>query len=392
MQFIEVKNKATWKLFHRVPHIVYQNDPNWICPLESDIETVFDPEKNKTFKHGEARLWVLLNDRKEPLGRIAAFIDHKRNEELEHSMGGIGYFESIDDQEVAFALFRQAEEYLKSKGIQGVDGPVNFGERDKFWGLLVKNFAPPIFMENYHPRYYRAFFEDWGFQAYEQVLTMKGALNEVPVDRFGALAKRMKERYPYRVESIDLNNLDQISVHFAEVYNAAFTHFPYFKPLEPELIKEALKQLRPIATNEMGCVAFYEDKPVGIGGLHPDINPFLKHANGKLSWWKIPQFLYKLKFQQPRWLKGIIFGVHPDFQGKGVFALLIDHLARTNNDFNLRQHSHLVLCTIRGHNKVMVDTMYKLGVKPDRVHIAYRKMLEPGLEVKSLDFIDTDMI
>ncbi|MEZ4988883.1 MAG: hypothetical protein R2824_00675 [Saprospiraceae bacterium] len=389
MYFIEVKDQSTWKLFHKVPHYIYRNDPNWICPLETDIEAVFDPQKNKTFDHGEARLWVLLNDQKEPIGRIAAFIDHKRNQELEVPMGGIGYFESIDDRDVAFSLFEKAAEYLRSKGIKGIDGPVNFGERDKFWGLLVKNFAPPIFMENYHPPYYQSFFEDWGFQPYEQVLTMKGAMNEVPVDRFGALARRMKDRYPYRVASIDLNDLDQIAVHFAEVYNAAFTHFPYFKPLEPALIKEALKSLRPIATNEMGCVAFYEDRAVGIAGLHPDINPFLKHAKGKLSWWKLPKFLYKLRFDRPQWLKGIIFGVHPEFQGKGVFALMIDHLAQVNNQYNLKRHSHLVLCTIRGHNTIMVNTMDKLGVKPDRVHIAYRKMLEPGLKVEQLDFIDT---
>jgi GNAT superfamily N-acetyltransferase len=390
MQFIEVTNQPSWKLFHKVPHIIYKNDPNWICPLENDIENIFDPQKNKTFDHGEAKLWVLLDDAKQPIGRIAAFIDHKRNEQLEVPLGGIGYFESIDDQEVAFTLFKQAEDYLKSKGVKGVDGPINFGERDKFWGLLVKNYDPPLFQENYHPPYYKPFFENWGYEPYEQVLTMKGALNEVPVDRFGALANRMKERYPYRVESIDLNDLDQIAVHFAEVYNAAFSHFPYFKPLEPPLIKEALKQLRPIATNEMGCVAFYEDKPVGIAGLHPDINPFIRHAKGKLNWWKIPKFLYKLKFQHPRWLKGIIFGVHPEFQGKGVFALLIDHLSQTNNQFNLRQHSHLVLCTIRGHNQIMVNTMEKLAVKPDRVHIAYRKMLEPGLKVERLDFIEVD--
>lgn len=390
MPFLEVQDKATWRLFHRVPHVVYRNDPNWICPLEADVEAVFDPKKNKTFAHGEARLWVLVNDRNQPIGRIAAFIDHKRNEESEHALGGIGYFESIDDQEVAFALFGKAEEYLKSKSIKGVDGPINFGERDKFWGLLVNNFAPPIFMENYHPRYYRAFFENWGFEPREQVLTMKGALADVPTDRFGALAKRMKARYPYRVEPIDLNNLDKTATYFAEVYNTAFAHFPYFKPLEPPLIKEALKQLRPIATNEMGCIAFYEDQPVGICGLHPDINPFLKHAKGRLSWWKIPEFLYKLHFQRPQVLKGIIFGVHPDFKGKGVFALLIDHLAQIKNQYNLRRNSHIVLCTIRGHNDIMVNTMYKLGVKPDRVHVAYRKMLEPGLQVEALDFIEVE--
>lgn len=388
MQFIEVRDKASWRLFHQVPQRVYQDDPNWICPLEDDIEGTFDPQRNKTFDHGEAKLWVLLDAQQQPIGRIAAFVDHQRNEELDIPMGGIGYFECIEDQTAAFQLFERAADYLRSHGIQGIDGPVNFGERDKFWGLLVHNYAPPVYNEYYHPPYYRQFFEAWGFEPYEQVLTMKGALDEVPVHRFGALAKRMKERYPYRVESIDLNRLDWTAKHFATVYNSAFTHFPYFKPLDPALIEASLKQLKPIATNDMGCIAFYEDQPVGIGGLHPDINPFLKHAKGKLSWWRLPRFLYQLHFSRPQWLKGIIFGVHPDYQGKGVFALLIDHLAQVNNNINLKRYSHLVLCTIRGHNDIMISTMNKLNVRPDRVHIAYRKMLREGLEVVPLQFID----
>ncbi|HRF42581.1 MAG TPA: hypothetical protein PK198_27510, partial [Saprospiraceae bacterium] len=82
MNFIEVKSKSDWKLFHRVPHRIYKNDPNWICPLQGDVQSIFEPATNKVFEHGEAKLFVLLDERNEPAGRVAAFIDHARNKNL----------------------------------------------------------------------------------------------------------------------------------------------------------------------------------------------------------------------------------------------------------------------------------------------------------------------
>ena len=152
---IEVKDKEGWKLFHKAPHIVYQNDPKWICPLESDVEGIFDPKKNKALQNGEAACFVLLDENGKPAGRITAFIDHKRNQALPFPVGGIGFFDCIHHKSYAFALFEKAETWLREKGAKAVDGPINFGERDKFWGLLVKGLYPPLYQESYNPPYYQ---------------------------------------------------------------------------------------------------------------------------------------------------------------------------------------------------------------------------------------------
>lgn len=385
-QIIEVTDRQSWRLFHQVPLRIYANHPVWIAPLESDIEKIFTPETNKAFQHGEARCFVLLDKQGAPAGRIAAFLDHERNAQQDFPTGSIGFFECTEDQDTAFALFARAEAYLQAKGVQAIDGPVNFGERDKFWGLLVKGFEhPPLYQENYHPPYYRAFFEAWGFRPFEQVLTLKGEIADIPADRFHALAQRVRQRYGLKTSYIDKNRLEKYAQDFAQVYNKAFKHFPYFKPLAGKQILQIFKQAKLIMDPRLVCFVYDGEQPVGFCGLLPEVNPFFKHANGKLNLWTMPGFLWRFKTMRPQMVKGVAFGIHPDFQRKGIFPLMVDFL---HTPHVLNRYSHIVLATIRGHNKVMIDTCAKLGVKPDRVHLAFRKMLDETLPFEPFDFTD----
>lgn len=382
MQIIEVKNKADWKLFHALPHRIYKGDPNWICPIEGDIETVFSPDKNKAFEDGEAVVYVAVDSGK-PIGRIAAFIDHARNKKKKQLVGGIGFFECINDKSVAFALFQQAEDYLQGKGITTIDGPVNFGERQKFWGLLVDGFDPPIFRENYNPNYYRAFFEEWGFVAFDQILTLKGAIENVPSALFSKIAARLKESTNFRTEMIDFRKADKYVKDFCSIYNASFAKFEHFKPLEEKKIMSLFDTLKPVADPRLICFAYDGDLPIGLCVLIPEINPFMKHAKGKLNLWNKIRFAIRKKMAHKPDIKGVAMGIHPDYQSKGVFMLIADALY----DYAVKNYSHVLLATIRGHNSVMIKTTKKLNVDVDRVHIAFRKSLN-GEVVEPLEFYD----
>ena len=179
MQLREVTTPNDWKIFHQVPHYIYQRDPHWIAPLEGDVETVFDKGKNANFKEGKARLWVLLNEQGQGIGRIAAFIDGKRNRQRDKKEGGIGFFECVNNDEAAKLLFDQAEGFLAEEGMDYVPAPINFGERDKFWGLLIKGWFPPLYHENYHPTYYQRFFEQRAYQFQEQIFPLGGKVDNI---------------------------------------------------------------------------------------------------------------------------------------------------------------------------------------------------------------------
>jgi hypothetical protein len=381
MNIIDVKDKKSWKLFHKVPHLVYKNDPLWIAPLESDIRKIFDPSKNKAFEDGEARCMVLLANNS-PIGRVAAFIDHGRNKNKEHVKGAIGFFECIKDDQAADMLLKAAESYLVDKGVQIIDGPVNFGERDKFWGLLVKGRYEPIYTENYNPEYYIDFFETAGFQPYEKVLTLKGKIQEIPMEEFKEIAKKSKAKHGFRVELIDTKNLRKYVDDFCEVYNAAFKHFPYYKPLTTKIVYNLFKKLKIVVDPKLVCYTYKGNQPIGFCLLMPEINQFLKGARGKINIFTLPGILFRKFRPGKKIVKGIAGGVHPDYQGKGVVPILADTVYEHAN----ANYSQVLLTTIRDLNKKMLKAMDHLNLKVDREHIAYRKILDDSIPFKDLNF------
>ena len=183
MHIVEVNTPGHEKMFLEVPLVIYKNDPNWIRPLDKDVLDVFDEKKNKAFRFGKLVRWVLLDDQQKPAGRIAAFINKKyKNKGDDVPVGGVGFFESVNNQEVAFLLLDSARSWLKAEGMEAMDGPINFGERDRWWGMVTKGFIEPMYCMNYNPPYYVDLFKAYGFRPFfEQVCF--DMLPKAPLDK-----------------------------------------------------------------------------------------------------------------------------------------------------------------------------------------------------------------
>src|SRR3970040_258664 len=182
---IEVSGEQLERDFIRVPELIYRNDPNWIPPIDSEIAGIFDPSVNPYFNHGDAKRWVAVNASGNPAGRIAAFVNFEKIADGDLRVGGIGFFECVNDRRTAFLLFDAAIRWLvQTYRVDAVDGPVNFGENDKYWGLLIKGFTPASYGMNYNPPYYERLFEDYGFRIqYRQFTNYVSLFNPLP-DRF----------------------------------------------------------------------------------------------------------------------------------------------------------------------------------------------------------------
>ena len=171
MQLTEVKDSRLEIDFLKVNVIINKNDPNYIQPLDKDVNDVFDKKKNKAFRHGEATRWILKDDSGRLAGRIAAYANRKyKNKGDEVPVGGIGFFDCINNQEAADMLFDVARHWLQQKGFGAMDGPINFGERDRWWGLVTYGFQEPLYCMNYNPPYYVTLFEQYGFKTYFEQL------------------------------------------------------------------------------------------------------------------------------------------------------------------------------------------------------------------------------
>ncbi|MEM7571810.1 MAG: GNAT family N-acetyltransferase [Bacteroidota bacterium] len=370
---------SSWKDFHAVLDSIYRGDPQFIHPLRSDLEGIFS-EKNEAYREGPSRIWVAYENGN-PVGRIAAFIDVKRNEQQELQVGGLGYFESVRSSEVANALLGAAEDWLREQGMQAVDGPVNFGERDKFWGLLVRGWYRPLYQESYNPPYYRAYFEGRGYQAYEQSLTLRGRLDEVPAERLERLGTNIKKRYGLSTKRITKQNLRQSADDFAAAYNASFSHNPYFKPLTGEMVYPSFQQMKPIMDTYLTCLVYdKEDKPVALAAFIPDINGFMHGFRGKLNWQTLPRFLWRLKFQKQRNFKGVALGVAEEYQKRGLYAVMCHELYKDGDRHVMKTYEAMDLATIRGHNDLMIASCRAIGTDIHRIHLAYRKSLVEGVD------------
>jgi len=388
MQIIPVTTKKEWRLFHSVLDVVYKNDPNFVYPFENEIEGIFDPARNGLLKHGKALVYVLLDEHNKPVGRAAAFVDDDGNKGVAHPTGGIGFFECVENSFYAKALLEYGEAFLREQGVHLVDAPINFGQRDRYWGLLVQGFVQAMYQENYNPPYYEAFFTKFGYTPFEEILTYKGATSAIPFERMRGIAQRLKERNDIRIRTLDFNEIEEFAEDFCKVYNAAFDGFSHFKPLDPAQVVQFMKEAKAVADPGLACIAYWEGEPAGIIALAPDINPFIRHAKGKLNWWTIPLFLLKNRFAKTKNAKGLGFGVHADFRSKGIFPLLLDFLSTPHN---VSTYPYMYLAGIRTHNHEIRSMYSKMNVEIDRIHVAYRKALVDGAPIKPFEFLKDEV-
>ena len=171
MNIVKVESKQDKKTFIKVPVEIYKDEKNWIRPLDKDIDAIFNKNKNKAFRKGDVVRW-LLKDNGKVIGRIAAFYVDKKEDKNGLKVGGCGFFECVDNQGAANLLFDKAKGWLEEKGYNSMEGPVNFGERDKWWGCLYKGFEiEPNYLQNYGKDYYPRLFENYGFQILFKQLT-----------------------------------------------------------------------------------------------------------------------------------------------------------------------------------------------------------------------------
>ena len=324
MQLIEVKDPQSAKEFIKVNVLINKTNASYIRPLDKDINEVFDPQKNKTFRFGKVTRWILKNDAGELIGRIAAFTNKKyRNKGDDLKVGGIGFYDSIDDQQAADLLFDVAKHWLLQEGVEAMDGPINFGERDRWWGLEVEGFQPPLYCMNFNLPYYQKLFENYGFKLfYNQIclgMDPKQKLNSKVEERHAVYA----ENPEFSARYIDKNNLEKFAVDFATVYNAAWAGHGGLKELRKEQVLQMFKKMKPVMDERLVWFAYRNQDPIAIFTNLPDLNQWFKHLHGKFDLLHKLKFLWVKKTKPCNKFTGLVFGVVPEFQGKGIDAYMI---------------------------------------------------------------------
>lgn len=366
----EVIDKATANEFIGYPRKLYRDDPNWICPLENDIIAVFDPKQNHFFSHGHCTRWLLKKEDGTTIGRIAAFINNHKAYSEAVPTGGIGFFECINDRSAAFLLFDTASQWLKERGMQAMIGPVNFGENDKYWGLLVEGFKPPGVGMNYNPSYYQAMFESYGFtKKYDQLTNVIDLTVPFP-DRFVKIADWVMKKPEYSFIPFDKHSFDKFAADFREVYNDAWSEFPAFSPIEMETIQSTFRQMKPVMDEKLIWFAYHQSEPVAFILCMPDINQFLKHLHGKLGLWGKLKFLWYKKTTRIDRIRIIVMGCKKKYQNHGIESALTRSLQLEVMPRNTIRT--VELAWVGDFNKKMLAIHEATGAVKDKVHRTYQ--------------------
>jgi len=369
MTVCEVVTKKEIKAFLHLPKRLYRDDPGWIAPLDADVESVFDPGKNTFFQYGDCTRWILLDEKDEVIGRIAAFVNYQACL-TNFPAGGTGFFECINDQPSAHLLFNTARQWLNKRGMKAMDGPVNFGENDKFWGLLIDGFKSPSYGMNYNPPYYSRFFESYGFEKiYDQLTNMLDIMKPIP-ERFAKIADRVMNRTEYTFEHFSSSRKEKFFSDFREIYNEAWCDFENFHPINIATIRESFRQMKPIMDEKIIWFAYYKEQPIAFIVCVPDINQVLKHLNGKMNLISKLQFTWYKHTTTIDRLRIIVMGCKQKFQNHGIESALIRCLQKEVERRNTIRE--VELAWVGDFNKKMIALHEATGAVKYKVHRTYR--------------------
>jgi hypothetical protein len=360
---------TTEKYFVGLPAILYKNDPHFIAPLQSEIKKIFNPASNSFFEHGHCTRWLLYKN-KNVVGRIAAFINLEKAHVTDTATGGIGFFECINNQEAADMLFNTAVNWLKAKGMQAMEGPINFGENESWWGLLVQGFRNPSMGMNYNPPYYQQLFENFGWQkSYDQLTNVIDLRKPVP-ERFEKIAGWVVKKREYRFIHFKKADFKKFAEDFKEVYNDAWEDFDGFAPITTASIADTFERMKPILDEKIIWFAYHHEQPIAFVICLPDTNQIFKYLDGKLDLWGKLKYFWYSKTKTVDRIRVIVMGVKKHFHNKGIESALIYLLKQEVVPRNTVYE--VELAWVGDFNEKMIAVHNAIGAELEKTHRTYK--------------------
>jgi len=324
IEISQVSSRRDRNAFIKFQWRIYTNDSAWVPPLIIERKAFLNRKRHPFYKHGDAALFLARRDG-EIVGRIMASDDPNYNALHQSNVGCFGLFESIDDRDVATALFQAAAGWLRKKGRTEIMGPIDYST-NYVCGLLIDGyqFAPTI-LTAHNPPYYQELIEGCGFAKEKDWYAWWFADPAKAAARLRPLAKRFQKRWPVTIRAGNLKNIRAESRRLRQIYNQAWEKnwgFVPFTEAEFEFMTHELKQL---VIPEFTLIAEVGDEPAGFILCVPDINVALRHINGRLATFGLPIGLVKLLYykSRTRTARLIALGVIEKYRRSGIAEMLV---------------------------------------------------------------------
>ena len=388
MKIIEVNNTKTAKQFLEAARIIYKDDNTWICPLDKTINKTFDPKENEFFSHGQASRWILFDDSNKLIGRVAAFINEKKAYNFAQPTGGMGFFECINDKDAAFLLFDTCKKWLSEKGMEAMDGPINFGENDNFWGLLVEGFTYPSHGMQYHHPFYKALFENYDFSTFFVQVTNNLDVTKPFPERFWKIADWIRKKPGYSFKHFSFKNSEKFVNDLIEIYDNAWQFHENFTPMSKKDLQNSLAEAKPILDEEFIWFAYHDETPIAFLVMLPDANQILKYLNGKMNLINKLKFVWYKKQKKISRARITVMGVIPKFQKAGIESAIFWHMQKVLD--KKPHYTDVELSWVGDFNPKMRALHESVGGVFSKRHITYRKLFNKNAEFQSSKEIPVD--
>ena len=316
------RRDLTW--FIDLPYQLFAGDPVWVPPLRYDIETTLSRKKNPFFEHADAE-YVLAERGGTIVGRIAAIENRLHNETHGDRVGFFGWFDCINDQSVADALFATVAAWLRERKLDVMRGPASFSTNDQC-GLLVDGFdTRPTLLMPHNPPYYVQLTEEAGFKKAKDLLVYQGGAAEayVPVpERLARGTELIRQRQGITLRALDMKDFPAEVERIKAIYNAAWEKNWGFIPMTDHEIDHLAKSFRPVVIPELVPFAEKDGKIIAFGLVLPDLNSALvgNKRGGLLRF--LAKTFWLLKTHRLRRCRIILLGILPEWRGRGVDAML----------------------------------------------------------------------
>ena len=320
-----VRTRGERRAFVRLPWRIYAGSPCWVPPLLVSENARFSPRKNPYFEHATAQFYVAWRGR-EPIGRIAAHVNHAHNRYWHDEVGFFGFFECVDDYAVAKALWLTAAEWLRERGRSAMRGPMNFSTNEEL-GFLADGFdkRPAVMMPYSHP-YYLDFAARFGFEKAMDLLAWHIDVETVDLTRYEAMADRVRERVGFTLRNLNKRDYANEVARIKTVYNDAWSRNWGFVPMTDHEFEHFAKEVKPILQPACAQIAEKDGEPIAFCLSLPDINPILARVNGRL----LPTGILKLMFglRKLTALRTITLGTRRAYRKRGIESMFLVEIVR----------------------------------------------------------------
>jgi GNAT superfamily N-acetyltransferase len=329
LQIRKVESSSDLNTLVRFPWQVYRNDPNWAPYLYFDRKGFFDRKKHPFFEFGVADFFIAWRG-DQPVGTIAAIVNHRHNEFHQEKAAHFGIFEVLRDKEAALGLLETACEWAVEQGMTKILGPASYSS-NYLYGMLVDGFdSPPTIEMAYNPAYYQQFIEEAGFvQAmdlwawYFPLSELYGENAENLPPKLVRVVEKIRQRYNLTLREINMKDWDNELVRFKEIYNAAWSKNWGFVPLTDGELHYLAESLKMIIDPRVTLFAEADGKPIGASIPLPDINEILVKARPGPS--MVSSILAAVRLllgrRKVKLIRMFAMGVVEEYRGRGVDAL-----------------------------------------------------------------------